>query len=446
MHARLPRSGCDRKRALSPAAGATQVPRMGERAEGNPHQKLTARVAHNLIFAPTAIALYDLSVLASAPRANFRFGRTGLLAGLAYVALDGVTRLSKLLDRGSAARTRLLALATYPPSMLLAGGLVYLPGRLVWMTARVLGARPMRPQTALVVGMVPFAVSAWGAVVAPKRVRRPTIRIQVSGLPRGFEGLRIAHLSDLHVGPFLSEARLCRLMEKVQTMNPELVVVTGDIVNSRPAEAVLAARALASLRAPLGVFAILGNHDRFIDGDRVEQHLRDAGIRVLSNEGLVLERGGDRLWLCGVDDSWTGRSDFDAAMRDRPAGMPTLLLAHDPDHFPEAARRGVALTLSGHTHGGQLAVPFLKQVATARAVTRFVAGQYRIGQSRLFVSRGSGVVVPPIRIGAPPEIPLLVLERAAVIDGRKPPLPIWSETLRRMYRRFARRVALVTAG
>ncbi len=418
---------------------------MGASAEGNPHQKLAARIAHNLIFATTAIALYDLSVLASAPR-TFRLGRTGLLAGLAYVALDGVTRLSKVLDRGSPTRGRALALATYPPSMLLAGGLVYLPGRLAWLLARAFGAKPMRPQTALVAGLLPFLASSYGALLAPRLVRRPRIRLEVSGLPKGFAGLRIAHLSDLHVGPFLNEERLGALLAPVQALAPELVVVTGDIVNSRPDEAIPAARALAKLRARLGVWAVLGNHDRFIDGDEVQRHLRAGGINVLANEGVLLERGGDRLWLCGVDDTWTKRNDLDAALRGRPEGTPTLLLAHDPDLFAAAAAKGIELTLSGHTHGGQLAVPFLKQLATARAVTRFVAGQYRIGQSRLFVSRGSGIVVPPVRLGAPPEIPLLVLEPAERIEGRVAPRPVWSETLRRFYRRFARVAAQAPAS
>jgi predicted MPP superfamily phosphohydrolase len=117
--------------------------------------------------------------------------------------------------------------------------------------------------------------------------------------------------------------------------------------------------------------------------------------------------------VAGVDDTWTRRQDFDLALADRPAGMPTLLLAHDPALFPEAAARGVSLTLSGHTHGGQLGLPFFaRKINLARLMTRFTTGFYRLGDASLYVNRGLGTTGPPVRVGVRPEIGLLTLRRA----------------------------------
>ena len=134
---------------------------------------------------------------------------------------------------------------------------------------------------------------------------------------------------------------------------------------------------------------------------------------MLRNEGVVVERGGAQLYVAGVDDTWTARHDVARALASRPAGAPAVLLAHDPNLFPDAVARDVELTLSGHTHGGQLAVPGLSGLSLARFITRFTAGMYRRGRSWLYVNRGAGTTGPPIRLGAPAELAVLTLRTAA---------------------------------
>lgn len=256
---------------------------------------------------------------------------------------------------------------------------------------------------------VPFALSGWGVVVGQRRYPREERRLEVDGLPAELAGLTIVQLSDLHMGRFFGERRLSLLVARAREAKPDLVVVTGDIVDDSARFAPAAARLLASIEAPLGVFACLGNHDHHAGANEVGRALTAAGIRVLRNEGLSLSRGGASLWLCGVDDLWFG-GDLTGALAGKPEGTPALLLSHQPALFPEAARRGVALTLSGHTHGGQLAVPFFPQASLARLITRFVAGPYATGRSLLYVNRGAGAIRPLVRLGAPPEVAVLRLD------------------------------------
>jgi hypothetical protein len=134
---------------------------------------------------------------------------------------------------------------------------------------------------------------------------------------------------------------------------------------------------------------------------------------VLRNRGVVVERDGAQLYVAGVDDTWTKRNDVGRALADRPAGAPTVLLAHDPNLFPEAIERDVELTLSGHTHGGQLAFPGVRRLSLARFITEFTAGLYRRGRSWLYVNRGAGTTGPPVRLGAPAELAVLTLRATA---------------------------------
>jgi hypothetical protein len=157
----------------------------------------------------------------------------------------------------------------------------------------------------------------------------------------------------------------------------------------------------------------MGNHDYFTEGESMATALSDNGLAVLRNRGVAIERGGERLYLAGVDDTWTGRDDLDETLAGRPAGVPTVLLAHDPALFPDAAARGVELTLSGHTHGGQIGVPFFaRRWNLARVMTRFASGFYREGGSTLYVNHGLGTTGLPIRWLVAPEIAVLTLRRA----------------------------------
>jgi predicted MPP superfamily phosphohydrolase len=154
----------------------------------------------------------------------------------------------------------------------------------------------------------------------------------------------------------------------------------------------------------------MGNHDYFGEGEPLVSLLREKGARVLRNEGVTLDRTGAALHLAAIDDTWTRRDDMQLALRERPAGATTILLAHDPVRFPDAAREDVDLVLSGHTHGGQIAVPFLsRQLSLAHITHRFVVGLYRLGKSVLYVHPGLGTTGPPMRLGVAPAVVLLTL-------------------------------------
>jgi hypothetical protein len=237
--------------------------------------------------------------------------------------------------------------------------------------------------------------------------------VPIAALPAAFDGYRIVQISDLHCGPFASERRVSRWVAATNRLEPDAVAVTGDLIASGSKFVPVVARALGGLRGRDGVFACMGNHDYFTDGASMAAALSENGLAVLQNAGVAIERGGQRLFVAGVDDTWTGRDDLDEALAARPAGTPTVLLAHDPALFPQAAARGVELTLSGHTHGGQLGVPFAaRRWNLARVMTRFASGFYRDGASTLYVNHGLGTTGVPIRWLVAPEIAVLTLRRA----------------------------------
>jgi predicted MPP superfamily phosphohydrolase len=273
------------------------------------------------------------------------------------------------------------------------GGLVLQPGPMpIWLA------------------LAPFALAAYGALFGARVLRKERVEIPVAGLPRGWWGARIVQLSDLHAGRHVTAQRLRGIARRAARLSPDVLVVTGDIVHNSPAFARQAAEAIATVKAPFGTYAILGNHDFWAGADAVEKALENEGIQVLRNRGVTLRRGGDDLWLCGVDDPWSGRFDLAAALRDRPQGAATVLLSHQPNTWPVAQRAGVQLQLSGHTHGGQVAMLWLhRSLSLARFITPFVAGLYNVGTSFLYVNRGAGTVMPMIRIGARPEVTELVL-------------------------------------
>ena len=235
--------------------------------------------------------------------------------------------------------------------------------------------------------------------------------VTMPGLPAELDGLRVAHLSDLHLGGMLSRARALRWIDATHAAKPDLVVLTGDYVTSGVAFHEDITYVIGELRAPLGVFASLGNHDYFGGGEPMITLLRERGVRVLRNQGVAIERGGGSMYLAATDDVWTQRADLDQTLAGwDPQKMPCLLLAHDPDLFVPAAQRGVQLTLSGHTHGGQLAIPFFARwLSLSHFAHRFHLGFYRRDAATLYVSPGLGTTGLPLRIGTTPTIAIHVL-------------------------------------
>lgn len=237
----------------------------------------------------------------------------------------------------------------------------------------------------------------------------PLVDVPLARGGEGLDGLTVAFLSDLHAGHFMEPEDLARIFRAVEERRPDLICLGGDLVERGRT----GVEAFAGLEAPLGVFAVPGNHEYHLGQDLSSwrRGLEGLGVRVLLNEGAPVRRGGAGLWLAGVDDLSHGRPDLEAALAGRPDGWPAILLSHHPDMFVEAADRGVDLTLSGHTHAGQIA-PLAGRSASHSRMGWF-RGSYERDGARLYVGRGVGTTLLPIRIGAPPEIPIIRLSLSA---------------------------------
>jgi predicted MPP superfamily phosphohydrolase len=241
------------------------------------------------------------------------------------------------------------------------------------------------------------------------------LEIRIPGLAEGLDGYRIAHLSDLHIGSYDRVDRGRKWVEQANALDADLVAVTGDLVTSGTAYYEDVAAVLEGLRARDGVLVSMGNHDQW-NNDALTEAIERRGPKVLRNAWVAIEREGARLVVAGLDDAYTEKNDLDRTLADRPPGVPTVLLAHYPDFFRAAAERGVALVLSGHTHGGQFGIPFFaERWNLARALGLAGRGVSRAGGSTLHVSAGLGTTGPPMRLGVAPEIALLVLKSAPVV-------------------------------
>ena len=290
--------------------------------------------------------------------------------------------------------------------------LVFAVAGLVGLGAAVLARQPVGPALTAA-GLV----SLWLGVGATwRRPRLTELELRVPDLPPALDGYRIAQLSDVHCGSFTPEAEVARWVERLNAADADLVAVTGDLITSGDRHVEAVARALSGLRGRDGVYACMGNHDYFTDGDAFARRLERAGLIVLRNRGVQVPsaRLGGSLHVAGADDTWTGRDDVERALAGRTDGGFTLLLAHDPNLFPVAAAHGATLTLSGHTHGGQLAVPGLaRKLTLARIITRYTSGLYEREGAFLYVNRGAGTTGPPIRLGVPAELTVITLRAAS---------------------------------
>ena len=233
-------------------------------------------------------------------------------------------------------------------------------------------------------------------------------------LPRAFEDLRIAQVADVHAGVFMPPERLASVRSLVESLQPDIVVFTGDQLDRREVDAELFVHGFAGISAPLGVFGILGNHDHLAGADLATGALAAVGITPLVNQTAVIQRGPARLLIAGIDDlDAIGGSGPDfSVIRSLPADI-RLLLCHQPNGWHAGRAAGADITLSGHTHGGQIAFPS-RGVNVARLGTPFIAGPYRRDSDLLYVSRGVGVGAVPLRLGSPPEVDLITLHRGPV--------------------------------
>jgi hypothetical protein len=241
--------------------------------------------------------------------------------------------------------------------------------------------------------------------------------ITLRALPQAFDGLRIVQISDIHAGSWRSPQPFRRARALIDQLKPDVLVITGDFVNFDPKELELIRADLMRLRADMGVFASLGNHDHYCspaNHSLLRSMISNSGITLLVNSNIPLTTHGETLYLVGTDNTGLGQNfgDLPAALVGVEPGAPTILLAHDPTFWDKQVRNKapIDLMLSGHTHGGQVGIHFLgMELSVAQVVYKQWAGLYRDGDQYLYVNRGLGTVGPPIRIGIPPEITVLTL-------------------------------------
>jgi predicted MPP superfamily phosphohydrolase len=275
-------------------------------------------------------------------------------------------------------------------------------------------AMTSRVRAVALLGLVlPAAVLAVRQGLAMPETLR--IEIPLRRWPRALDGFRIVQISDIHFGPIRGRAFADWIVEQVAGLEPDLIAITGDLVDGSVAHIGEEVKPFAKLAAPHGVYFINGNHDHYSDADAWSKFVAELGISVLRNEHLVLDFESGPVQLAGVDDHRSTHlpgdqgEDLDAALMGTRPELPLILLAHDPTTFHAASKQNVDLQLSGHTHGGQI-WPFHYFV---RLAMPFVAGLHRRGEALLYVSSGTGFWGPPMRLGAPAEITELVLRSGA---------------------------------
>jgi predicted MPP superfamily phosphohydrolase len=272
----------------------------------------------------------------------------------------------------------------------------------------------LRGSTAVAAGL-----ALYSGEIARHEISIVTQAIAIDNLPDAFRNFRIVQISDIHYDEFTEPSFLRRVLAQINSLQPDLVLLTGDYISftPMPRDFVMGAmyrcaEALREIACPQR-FAVMGNHDSFLGAPTIHPILAAVDIPLLVNEHVPIERAGQRLWLCGIHDPVTHVPNLDSAIPERPDG-PVLLMSHGPDYADDLLThpRGqlVDLMFSGHTHGGQVRLPFLPAFHLPAGGKKYVEGLFRLGRLQLYVNRGIGAVGLPFRLNCPPEITLFTLQ------------------------------------
>jgi len=275
------------------------------------------------------------------------------------------------------------------------------------ITAYVASDAPLRAMTG---NWLRVAKVAKTAIDEANSLTLERVQIRLERLPKKLEGFKIIHLSDIHHSPFTDLRHIDRAIKIANRLRPDMFVLTGDYVSHEREYIAPVAEALGRLKARYGTYACLGNHDHWTDADLVTELFTAQGIKMLVNEGVRVSLGGTSFWMAGVDDYMVGKTDLAAAMRGSYPDELKVLLAHNPTIFRQSARARIDLTLSGHTHGGQVKLRDQEKPLIRRR--KLSSGLHRRGNSQIYITRGIGTVVLPVRYQCPPEISLLELHTA----------------------------------
>lgn len=252
-----------------------------------------------------------------------------------------------------------------------------------------------------------FSKKARAALNEANTLEIEEVTIYLKRLPKSLDGFRLVHLSDIHHSPFTDLEHIENAVKISNELEPDMFVLTGDYVSHESEYIEPMAEMLGKLESEFGSYACLGNHDHWTDSESVTNALREANIKVLINDGMRLEARDSSFWLCGVDDYMVGQTDLRSALRGSFPDEMKMLLAHNPIILKRAARVGVDVMFSGHTHGGQ--VKFRDDEKRLFPKRKLTNGLHRRKDTQIYITRGIGTVVLPVRYQCPPEISLIKL-------------------------------------
>lgn len=263
--------------------------------------------------------------------------------------------------------------------------------------------------------MCALLLALWAFVIEPNRLTVNEVQLPLQNWPASLDNLRVVAISDLHVGsPFIDLEKVRKIVKTTNDLHPDVVVLLGDFVRGmrfgKFVEPEPIAEQLKGLHARLGVYAVLGNHDWWYDGARVTKALQSAGIVVLENDVARIEQNGQSVWLLGVPDFWTREQDITGALKKITDNGPIIALTHNPDIFPDIPQK-IILTLAGHTHGGQVNLPFVGRLQVpSNYGQKYAIGHIEESGHHLYVTPGIGTSIIPVRFRVPPEITVLTLK------------------------------------
>jgi len=259
-------------------------------------------------------------------------------------------------------------------------------------------------------------VSATGGLYAfwlePQLISVESIEVRLQRLPAAFDGFRLAQLSDLHYDTTPADT-ITSAIDAANRLDADLILLTGDYVSRARKDIEVVAAEVGRLRSRYGVVGVLGNHDHWVSSGATRALLEAAGASILVNQAQAIEREGARLWLIGVDSMWEKRTDLERALRGAPIDEAKMLLVHEPDFADAAKKHSIDFQLSGHTHGGQVRLPFVGAPFLPKYGRKYPIGLRRAGPLQVYTSRGVGMVRPAVRFNCRPEVTLVTLRSEA---------------------------------
>lgn len=270
---------------------------------------------------------------------------------------------------------------------------------------------------AVSLGLVVAGGAGWSYLIEPGWVQIENVTLNLSRLSSNFHGTRILQISDIHMGGWMNLQRLQHAADLILAEQPDLLFLTGDFLigHGFDSNSEQHLQELIDILTPLAKsipsFAVLGNHDYWTNADAVREMLKQSGITDLTNSAFTVSNGSQHLHLCGVDDIWEGDVRLNEVVSRLPREGTAILLAHEPDFADESAATGrFDLQVSGHSHGGQVVIPFYGPPVLPYLGQKYHSGLYRIGEMLHYTNRGLGMIDPPVRFNCPPEITIFTLD------------------------------------